>query len=489
MSPLAPPAARILRFDSYELDLHAGELRKRGIRLRLQGQPLQVLAILLQSAGNLVTREELRNQLWPADTFVDFDHSLHNAIARIREVLGDSAQVPRYIETLPRRGYRFIGLVEEVQPSPIAVDNGNQATETVVLAVPDPPQPKRRAGLILALFACCVVGVTAWMVWKHRHPSSVAAADRSIAVLPLQNLSGDPSQDFFAEAMTDELITEVSRIQALRVISHTSVMEYKGTKKHLPQIASELKVDDIVEGSIIREGGQVRVTVQLLDAPNDRHLWSEDYQRPLGSILSLQKEIAQAIAQQVRVKLTSRQQARFGPAPTVDPEAYEAYLRGRYLLNMLFSTHQPLTLAGQYFAASIAKDPGFALAYAGLGDTYVNMAFFGDLPSQEAYSSSMNAIHKALDLDDNSGEAHATLALLKWDWDWDWAAAQREFDYAIAVDPSYDCARAYHASFLAWKGRRDEALAEITKSRELILVRASPLPSHRSILRFEITQT
>jgi TolB-like protein/DNA-binding winged helix-turn-helix (wHTH) protein len=325
MSAPSPSAARVLRFDAYELDLHAGELRKRGIRVRLQGQPVQVLAQLLLSAGNLVTREELRRQIWQADTFVDFDHSLHNAIARIRDVLGDSAQKPRYIETLPRRGYRFIAPVEEVQPPSISPDTRKKATETVATIVPAASQPRQSARLILTLSACGLIGLAAWMAWQYFHGRSAAPSVRSLAVLPLQNLSGDPSQEYLADGMTAELIAEMSRIQDLKVVSHTSVMEYKGTRKHLPQIARELGVDDIVEGSVVREGGQVRVTVQLLDAPNDRHLWSEAYQRPLQSIFSLQREMAQAIAQQIRVKLTPRQQARLTSARAVNPEAIRTH--------------------------------------------------------------------------------------------------------------------------------------------------------------------
>ena len=467
MSSSAPPAARVLRFDAYELDLLAGELRKRGIKLRLQGQPLQVLAILVQSAGNLVTREELRSQLWQADTFVDFDHSLHNAIARIREALGDSTQTPKYIETLPRRGYRFIAQVEEVQPPPLKVNTSIQAAAAVPPAIPIPSKTRWRIRLIAALCVCCLAAIAGWMAWQHHRGGSVVAAPRSIAVLPLQNLSGDPSQDFFADAMTDELITEVSRIQALRVISHTSVMEYKGTRKHLPQIARELKVDDIVEGSIVREGGEVRVTVQLLDAPNDRHLWSEDYQRPLGSILHLQREIAQSIAQQVRIKLTSQQEARLGSAPAVNPQAYDDYLRGHYYLMTLFSMRQPLDTAKQYFEESIRKDPGFAPAYAGLANTYLQMASFRSLSPQDGYSLGMRAAQKALGMDNGNAEAHTALGMLKWLYERDWPDAARELEYTSAIAPSYDCARAYHARYLAWTNRRDEAVAEITRARAL----------------------
>jgi Flp pilus assembly protein TadD len=259
----------------------------------------------------------------------------------------------------------------------------------------------------------------------------------------------------------------MSRIQALKVISRTSVTEYKGSKKHLPQIARELGADGIVEGSVIREGDQVRITVQLLDGPNDRHLWSEDYQRPLRGVLNLQREIAQAIAQQIRIKLTPQQQARLSSARPVNPEAYEAYLRGRYDLTTAFSTLQELNTAKSYFEESSRKDPGFALAYVRLADCYVYLAFFRQLSPEGAYRPAKEALRKALELDDSIGEAHATLALLSWRHEWDWAATEREFNYALALAPSYGWAHANHANYLSWRGRRAEALAEITRSREL----------------------
>ena len=465
-SASTPSITRVLRFDTFELDLYAGELRKHGIKLRLQGQPVQVLAILLQSAGNLVTREEIRSQLWQADTFVDFDHSLHNAIARIRDVLGDSAQTPKYIETLPRRGYRFIAPVEEIQPPPTSAESSNGVTEAVATMTPSARSPSRRVSLILALAACLAIGFASWMAWQKFHGRSAVPAVRSIAVLPLRNLSGDASQEYFADALTDELITEMSQIQTLRVVSHSSVMEYRDTKKHLPQIARELKVDDILEGSVVREGGQVRVTVQLLDAPNDRHLWGEDYQRPLLGILSLQKEMAQASAQKIRVKLTPQQQARFSSART-DPDAYKAYLRGRYYLITLFSMPQPLDTAKRYFEEAIRKDPGFALAYVGLADSYINLARFRHLSPQDGYRSTKEALRKALDLNESIGEAHKTLVLLKWLYERDWVAAERELHYAIALTPSSDCAHAFQALYFAWSNQREQALPELTKSRDL----------------------
>jgi len=457
------PAAQVLRFDTFELNLRAGELRKRGKRLRLQGQPLQVLAILLQSAGELVTREELQSQIWPADTFVDFNHSLHNAIGRIREALGDSAETPRYIETLPRRGYRFIAAVEEVaSPKPAGiVRERNEAMAPVVT------RSKRREGIALALCACLVVALSTWVAWRHFYAKPAVPLIRSIAVLPMGNFSGDADQEYFADGMTEELITELARIPALKVISRTSVMSYKGTQKRLPQIARELGVDGIVEGSVSREGGQVRVTVQLLDGPNDRHVWSENYQRELGGILTLQREMAEAIAQQIRVQVTPQPPTQRKAAHTVNPEAYEAYLKGRFYLSTRFSKPRELRVAKRYFEEAVQKDPNFALGYVGLADCYVYLASYRELSPAGAYKAAKAALHIALELDDSIGEAHDTLALLSWQYDRDKAATEREFKYAVSLAPNYACAHADHSTYLSWIGNRSEALAEITKSREL----------------------
>jgi TolB-like protein/DNA-binding winged helix-turn-helix (wHTH) protein/Tfp pilus assembly protein PilF len=466
---LAPtPAARVLRFDVYELDLRAGELRKRGVKLRLQGQPLQLLAILLQSAGNLVTREELSSQLWPADTFVDFDHSLHNAVGRIREVLGDSAEIPRYIETLPRRGYRFIAPVEEVQVPRISEANGNKTREAVAVAPPTARQSKTRAALALTLLLIlAATGSAFWLVRAVSRPTNAASPLRSIAVLPLDNLSGDPSQEYFADGMTEQLITDLAKVNALRVISRTSVMRYKGTKKGLPEIAKELNVEAIVEGSVIRSGQRVRITAQLLHAPTDKHLWAESYERDLGDVLKLQSEVAQAIAQQVRAQLTPQQQARFRSAGSVNPDAYDAYLKGRLYFVNEFTKPDSLKKAQRYFEESTQKDPNFALAYAGLADTYVYLAFAGALQRDQAYRSAKEELARALELDDSIGEAHDTLGVLSWQFDWDWDAAEREFNRAIALAPSYSCAHEDRATFLASVGRRSEALAEIAKIDQL----------------------
>jgi TolB-like protein/DNA-binding winged helix-turn-helix (wHTH) protein/Tfp pilus assembly protein PilF len=462
--PTSEPSLRLLRFDNFELDVRAGELRKRGVRLRLQGQPLQVLAVLLKRAGDVVTREELRAQIWTTDTFVDFDHSLHNAIARLRVVLGDSAERPRYIETLPRRGYRFIAPVDAGDlPAPSGASDSAPPA-----GLPSPLRlTKSHAVLLTTVFAVLVISVAVWLARTGAAPTSAAPRLNSIAVLPLDNLSGDPSEEFFADGMTDQLITDLAKVGSLRVISKTSVMRYKGTRKSLPEIARELNVAAIVEGSVIRSGQRVRVTAQLIQAPTDQHLWAETYNRDLGDILKLQGEVADAIAGQVRAQLTPTQQALIRRAHAVNPDAYDAYLKGRIYFVNEFTKPDSLKKAQRYFEESIQKDPNFALAYAGLADTDVYLAFAGSLQKDQAYRSAKEALAKALELDDSIGEAYDTLGLLSWQFDWDWDAAEREFNRAIALAPSYSCAHEDRALFLASVGRRSEALAEIAKVDQL----------------------
>jgi TolB-like protein/DNA-binding winged helix-turn-helix (wHTH) protein/Tfp pilus assembly protein PilF len=457
--PTSARSARVLRFDDFELDVSAGQLRKRGLKLRLQGQPLQVLAVLLERAGDVVTREEIRSQIWSADTFVDFDHSLHNAIARLRETLGDSAETPRYIETLPRHGYRFIAPVEsEKAPDPSHSAQSTPPREVPVASARRAPRALLAAGILAFL----VMALAVWLARTAAHSTTAARGLNSLAVLPLENLSGDPSEEFFADGMTDQLITDLAQVGSLRVISRTSVMQYKGAKKALPEIGRELKVDAIVEGSVIRSGQRVRVTAQLLRASTDQHLWAETYDRDLGDVLKLQGEVADAIARQVRAQLTPEQQAQFRSAHAVNPAAYDDYLKGRLYFTNEYGTPDSLTKAQHLFQESIQKDPKFGLAYAGLADTYVYLAFSGALQKDQAYRSAKEEVAKALELDDSIGEAHNTLGLLSSEFDWDWDTADREFSRAIALAPSYSCAHEDRAFFLALTGRRADALAELS---------------------------
>ncbi len=324
-------SSQVACFGAFKADLRAGELLKNGRRIRLQEQPFQILAMLLERPGEVVTREELHRKLWPADTFVDFDHGLNNAINRLREALGDSPEAPRYIETLSRRGYRFIAPVEHGAAAP-AVSAPEIAAPPVAV-----PATKRRpfgwtffvpGALVILAAAFVLTNVGGWRqrLWRTSAPARI----RSIAVLPLENLTGDPSQEYFAEGMTDALITNLAQIKALRVISRTSVMHYKGTRKPLPEIAKQLNVDAVVEGTVTRSGERVRIDAQLIEARTDRHLWAQSYERDLRDILALQSEVSRAIVKEIRIKLTAEEQAYLSAARPVNPEAYEAYLRGKY---------------------------------------------------------------------------------------------------------------------------------------------------------------
>jgi TolB-like protein/Tfp pilus assembly protein PilF len=416
--PTSREIPQMLSFDVFELDVRAGELRKRGVKLRLQGQPLQVLAMLLKRAGDLVTREELRSEIWPADTFVDFDHSLHNAIARIRETLGDSAGNPRYIETLPRRGYRFIKSVNEVKP---------EASTS--------PHHHKRVGY--------------------------AREIRSLAVLPLEDLTGEPGHEYFADGMTEALITCLAKIKALRVISRTSAMQYKGVRKSLPQIARELNVDAVIEGSVLRSGERVRITAQLIHS-SDQHLWAESYERDLLDILSLQSEIARQVANEVRIILTPEERDRLGVSRQVNPEAHELYLKARHFWNK--RTEESVRRALSYFNQAIGTDPTYAQGYAGLADSYNILGYYNAVPPIEAYPKAKAAALKALELDDSLAEPHAALGVVKRDFEWDWSGAEAEFQRAIELNPGYVEAYHWRSTLLSMLGRHAEALREKKKA-------------------------
>jgi TolB-like protein/Flp pilus assembly protein TadD len=409
----------------------------------------------------VVTREELQARIWTGNAFGDFDHNLHNAVARIREVLGDSPENPRYIETLPRRGYRYVGPIQEFQKPQLATETAAPTAQPVSLVAP----PKRKSSLVFVLCALLALGLVALSMWLHAKTG--VAPIRSIAVLPLKNLSGDPSEEFFVDGMTDQLITDLAKIGSLRVISGTSVMQYKRANKSLPEIARELNVDAVVEGSAIRSGRRVRITAQLIQARTDQHLWAETYDRDLGDILNLQSEVSGAIAQQVRAQLTPTQQAELHRGHAVNPAAYDDYLKGRLYFVNEFTKPDSLNRAQRYFQDSIQKDPDFALAYAGLADTYVYLAFAGALQRDQAERSAREAIAKALKLDDSIGEAYDTLGELRSEFDWDWDEAERQFNRSIALAPSYSCAHEDRAELLGLMGRRGEALAEMAKVDQL----------------------
>jgi len=446
--------------DGFELDPRAYELRRDGRVLKLERIPMELLLLLVEERGQLVSRDRIIEKVWGKDVFLDTDNSINAAVRKIRQVLKDDSERPHFVQTVTGRGYRFIAPVEEAgTPAlerPVA---SAPARETSLRAKPNWPRLASALALVAVVAVASALGLL-----RRPGPAPVL---RSIAVLPLDNLSGDPSQDYFVDGMTDALTTDLAKVGSMRVISRTSAMRYKGTKKGLPEIARELKVDGVVEGSVVRAGNRLRVTAQLIQAASDQHLWAETYERDLGDVLKLQGEVAQAIAQQVRAQLTPEQEARFRSARSVNPEAYEAYLKGLHSLTTLSSTAQQIRVAQDYFEESIRKDPGFALAYVRLADCYVALGGYRSLSPEVAYGSAKEALRKALELDSRLGEAHTTLATLSWWHDWDWAAAEREFNLAVELAPSYAFGHSSRSGFLAWSGRRAEALAEISKTREI----------------------
>jgi TolB-like protein/Tfp pilus assembly protein PilF len=396
-----------IRFGVFELDLRAGELRKQGVKVKLQEQPLQLLQVLLENPGAVVTREELQQKIWPSDTFVDFDHGLYNAIRRLREALGDSAETPHYVETLARRGYRFIGRLDHA-------------------------------------------------------PTSIPSPIRSLAVLPLENLSRDPEQEYFAEGLTEALITALAKIGELRVVSRTSAMQYKGVHKPLREIARELEVDAIIEGTVLRAGDRVRITAQLIDAAKEAHLWAESYERDLRDVLTLQSEVAQAVAREVQVKLTPQEQAHIAQVRRVEPEAYEAYLKGRYHWNGRPGVRKSI----EYFEQAIARDPTYAAAYSGLADCLSALSAWGVVPANEGCVKATVLAEKALKLDPSSGEAHTSLALAAM-YDFDFLTAQREFERSLELSPRYSTGHHLFGFYLGAMGRYEEAYTELQRAIRL----------------------
>ncbi len=404
----------VSRFGVFEFDARTGELRKRGTLVRIQDKPLQILVLLLERPGDMVTRDVLRQNLWQADTFVDFDHGLNTAINKLREAIGDSAENPKYIQTVPRRGYRFIAPVQQLRSVP-SVD------------------------------------------------AAPAMRKLMLAVLPLINLTGIAEEEFFVDGMTEELITQLAGLNPARlgVIARTSMMRYKATSKSIKEIGRDLGVEYIVEGSMRRADGRVRITAQLIQASDQTHIWAQSYEREMSSILALQREVAQMIAMRVHVQLTP---ARAAATRTVAPQAYELYLKGRYYLNRANPYDHEKALA--HFQQAAEEDPLYAPAYAGIADTFVFQAFYQGLPRKLALQA-REAAHRAIELDPDLANAHTSLAIIKALNDWDWAGADAGFLRAINLEPGSSNVHRAYSEFLSLMGRCEQALVEARHAREL----------------------
>ena len=447
------------RFGVFELDLARDELRRAGSRAKLRGRPLDILAALLERPGEVLTREELRARLWPADTFVDFDHGLSSSVNRLREALGDVADNPRFIETVPRRGYRFIAPVE-----PAAVPPEVQSAPSVP-AAPVEGRGRRRHALTagLALVAALLL-LLGWHWW--RQPSPQAGPVR-LVVLPFEDLGEQRGRDFLADGMTDALITELSQVHSLRVISRTTAMAYKGVSKSLAQISRELRIDVAVEGSILRSGDRARINAQVIDTARDRNLWAHSYDCALVDVLDVQRRVAREITESVRVAVSETERQMLERSSPISPVAFEAYVRGRLLREQL--TPESLIESRDAFTRVVGLAPDFAAGWAALADVYWVMGAPGydSADPREAMPLARSAARRALELDPMEHLAHATLGNVALDYDWSWSEAEARFSRALEVSPSFALAHLWYSTFLAAMGRHDEAIEEARRAREL----------------------
>jgi TolB-like protein/DNA-binding winged helix-turn-helix (wHTH) protein/Flp pilus assembly protein TadD len=459
------PTKDTVRFGPFELDLSIWQLRKGGIRVKVPLQPLQLLAMLLERPGVVVSREELRQRLWPSDVFVDFDHGLNKNIQKLREALNDSSDSPRYIETIPRTGYRFIGAGID-QPKALNSEPDTKASTAAATLPAGSTTPHRIWGpsLLWVLAGCLAVslGLAAW--WAHRW--SQAMPIRSVAVLPLENLSGNAGWQYFADGMTDELITMLAKNSTLRVVSQTSAMQYKGVHRPVRDIARELGVDGIVEGSVGRSGSKVHMTIQLIHAPSDTNMWAESYDRDVAESVSLPGEVARAIAARLKKAATPAVPQRF-----INPEAHEAFLRGRYYWFSGGGTtafhDQTMKKAGEYFKRAVTLQPDYASAWSGLADFYEVSALHGDAPPSENQPLARAAAVHALELDESLAEAHNSMAASYLFMNWDWPLALQQANKAVELAPNIAEYHYFRSKVFIALNQMQEALENQQKATEL----------------------
>jgi TolB-like protein/DNA-binding winged helix-turn-helix (wHTH) protein/Flp pilus assembly protein TadD len=444
----------IVRFGLFQLDLKAHELHKAGVRVKLQDQPFRVLALLVDRAGQVVTREELQQKVWPTDVYVTFDQGVNNAIRKVRDALEDSADNPRFVETVARQGYRFIAPVNAVQRRPLIPPFRSRLHN-------------RRNTALIGLTSAIVLAFLAYWTWQRSAMRAKSSSRRAVlAVLPFDNLSRDPDQEFFSEGLTEEMITQLGKLnpEHLTVIARGSVATYKGSSLTINQIGRELHADYVVQGSVRRASDRVRITVQLIQVRDQADLWAESYDRELKDILALQDSVARTIANQIHITLSAEQQTRLARPRSLDPEAYEAYLKGRYYWNK--RTANSLQKASFYFQQAVTKDPAYSAAYSGLADCNSGLAWHGFMSPAEALPTAYAAALKAIEIDPWSAEAHASLALIL-DHRWDWPGAEAEFKRALQLDPQYANAHHWYGDHLSIQARHDEALIEAKKALEL----------------------
>jgi len=457
-----------IRFGTFELDRACGELRRDGLRVRVRGRPLEILSALVERPGEVVTREELRDRLWPSDTWVDFDHGLNSAVNRLREALGDAADNPRFVETLPRRGYRFIAPVAVEIAPPEAPPAGPGTGPPAATALEPPPRrPLAVAKAAGVLVLASLVTLAGWAIWRasaggrdpaHRVPR--------LAVLPFHNV-GEGAGEILADGMTDALIGELSQVGSLDVISRTTAMAYKGSSQPLSAISRELDLDVAVEGSVLRDGRRARISAQLVDAHSDRGLWSRSYDCDLEDLIDLQRRVAREITESIRVTVSEDERRLLERSSPVDPEAFEAYIRGRLLRERL--TPDALFESRAAFERAVELAPDYAAAWAALADVarVMGAAGYDASPPGEVAPVARSAAERALELDPAEPMAHATLGMVSFDFDWDWSAAEAHLSRALELRPSFSQAYVWYSGFLTAMGRFEESVVAARRAEEL----------------------
>ena len=442
----------IFQFNDFELDTASYQLRRAGQAVKLEKIPMELLTLLVARAGEMVTRQDIQQRIWPSGVFVDAEPAINTAIRKVRQALGDDADAPRFLETVVGKGYRFVAPV-------VPIGEGGTADEGIAR-----PASVWARGIVRAGVAVLLV-LTIVLLSRFGRSTPTTSPPHSIAVLPFENLSEDLGQDYFAEAMTDELITDLAQVSALKVISRGSTAQFKGTRKALPEIGRMLNVEMLVEGAVVRSGDKVRVTAQLIDAATDRHVWAESYERNLPDVLALQQEVARAIAEQIRATLTPVERTRLAATRRTNPDAYLAFVKGRYFWNQ--RTAPALRSGIESFEHAIAIDPAFAEAYAGIADCYTALGYGSYLPPKTAFENARTAATKSIALKPDFADAYASLAYVKLYYEWDFAAAEREFQHAIALNPNSVTAHDWYSVYLTAMERFDEARAEIARAQEL----------------------
>jgi TolB-like protein/DNA-binding winged helix-turn-helix (wHTH) protein/Tfp pilus assembly protein PilF len=463
-----PDSSCPVRFGDFQLDLRTAELRRGHTLIKLQPQPARLLVLLVRRAGETISRQELAEQVWGTETFVDFEQGLNFAIRQVRAALEDERDRPQFLETVPKRGYRFIAPVEHTSEGDAAVAAPTVSNEVLEDAKADEKRGgwQRRWRTLALACVLLLIGSAAVKYSVHEIASRKlkARSIQSIAVLPLASLSADPAQEYFSEGLTDEIITELARIGTFRVVSRTSVVKYKGTIKSAPVIGTELRVDAVVEGTVERGQDRVRIRAQLIRAATDQHLWAESYDREASDLLRLESDVARDIAQAIG-HLSVVQRARAARTGVVSTAAHEDYLKGRYYWNK--RTRAGLYKGIEFFNKAIGEDPNYALAHAGLADSHIILANWGIAPPGDEYRKAKVAAARALELDDQLAEAHTSLAYATLLYDWDWDRGEKGFRRAIALNPNYASAHQFYSILLMTSGRQAEALDEIRRAQEL----------------------